>query len=396
MAVRAHVRPLLLGLLLAASVAWYIHALPEEPSPVRSSDPSSPWLLQQVDDAGVGLAELTGFTAPYGIALDPQGNLYVADLREGRVVRFDRGLRASGWLGAKAGGTPEVSGWHRGGEPVRGQGRGMFEMAHSIAFDARGRIYVADYRNARVHVYDADGRFDGYLFDPPSRPELAFRGSANAAIDRAGNIWVSDFDGHRVFKFSADGALVGWLGATAESGPSQGFRQSGAAVESSAPGGLSRPHMVQVDAQGFVYVVETGNNRVQKFSPRGEPLGWIGAREGGGLTDGWQDAGRPAASREPGGFDHPASLYLVGEEYFLIADNANHRVQKFGLDGRFRAWLGGREQGGWTRGWAQDGSSAPGREPGRFDFPCDAVQRDGRLYVADGHAGRVQVFSLPD
>jgi hypothetical protein len=152
--------------------------------------------------------------------------------------------------------------------------------------------------------------------------------------------------------------------------------------------------MVQVDDSGFVYVVETGNNRIQKFDSSGHVVGWIGARSDGTLTDGWTPDGTPQASADPGGSSSPVSIRLIPGSAFLVTDNGNNRIQKFSLDGRVVAWLGGKEGGGVTSGWEISGRSAIGTVPGAFDAPFDAQMRNGRLYVADGHNGRIQVFEI--
>jgi len=385
-------RLLVLVLALAAS-AWYLIWMREDAKTGKRTPTGPPWPVEQAMAGGVPVRILSGFAAPYGIALDARDNLYVADMRDARVLRFDPRLRMSGWLGARDGKPVQASGWHQDGKPVTGDAPGAYRLAHSIAFDGAGRSYVADYGNARVQRYSAQGEFLGAF--PPAPPSGLRFGAANASVDRFGNVWVADFDGHRVLRFGVDGDFRGWLGA-ARASHASGFHFDGEPVESAADGGLSRPHMVQVDGNGFIYVVETGNNRVQKFSPAGEALGWIGARADGQARAGWAIGGRPVPSREPGGFDHPASLQLVRDDYLLVADNANHRIQKFALDGRFLGWLGGRAAGGPSGGWLREGQAAQGREPGFFDYPFDVLQQHGHLYVADGHAGRVQVFELPD
>ncbi len=90
----------------------------------------------------------------------------------------------------------------------------------------------------------------------------------------------------------------------------RGFARDGVVIVPNAPGGLNRRHRLQVDAQGFLNVVERGNNRVQKFSPNGTPIGWIGwigGKADGSLTDGWENVSTLAATTLPGGFNAPVS-----------------------------------------------------------------------------------------
>lgn len=336
---------------------------------------------------------ITGFVGPYGLTPAADGNLYVSDLKEARVLRFDAGLRPTGWLGARSDRRGDSSGWHRQGRPAPGREPGMLQMAHSLDFDRNGRAFVADYAG-KVAVYQPDGRYAGDFFGSPPSSSLRLQGPANASFDAGGNLWISDFDGHRVYKFAPDFGLVGWLGARPGGRATAGFAQEGMATASREPGGLDRPHMVQVDAMGNIYVVERGNHRVQKFRPDGTSVGWIGAKADGSLTHGWEYRSDPAPSALPGGFDAPVSLQIVDGRYLLVADNGNHRIQRFTLQGRFAGWLGGRQDGSTTQGWAMTGLSMKGSAPGMFSAPYDARMREGRLYVADGHNARVQVFQF--
>ncbi len=338
---------------------------------------------------------LSGFIGPYGITPTEDGNLYVADLKEGRVIRFNSSLLPTGWLGVQADDLNNISGWHTDGSPVRGSSLGMFDMCHSIAFGRNGRIYISDYANGRVHIYDTDGTFRGYLFDPPRTPEVAFQGTPNAEFDTNYNLWVSDFDAHRIYKFAEDMSFLGWMGGKPDGTVTDSFVLEGSSDQSGDLGGFNKPHMVQVDDSGYIYVVETGNNRIQKFSPDGHALGWIGGKLDGTVTNGWEVGNSSIASNLPGGFNAPVSLRLIDNTYFLIADNGNHRIQKFSLDGHFLGWLGGKVNNRSTEGWATDGVSVEGSAPGFFSAPFDARYIRGKLFVADGHNGRIQIFEIP-
>ncbi|RKX23861.1 MAG: hypothetical protein DRP45_09485 [Candidatus Zixiibacteriota bacterium] len=363
----------------------------------------SRWKVDTADYAGGQLLLLTGFTGPYGVTIDQTGTLYVPDLKMGLVIRFTNELVFDGWLGM----TRErpgwlhswqASGWHYSGDVARGSEMGMFKMPHSIDFGQNDDLFVADYQNGRIHRYSSDGSFLGLFFDNPADSQLAFGGSANAWFDDSLNLWVSDFDKHRIVKFGLDGSLIGWIGERASGGITAGFEKTGSSKESSLLGGFSKPQMVRVDSSGNIYIIETGNNRIQKLSPDGLPLGWIGSLPDGSVTDGWSTDSVSAtcgwSTSIPGGFSAPVSLELAEDGMILVADNSNHRIQRFTLDGRFAGWMGGKAGGGLTSGWEMEGRSALGREPGMFVAPFDVKIHDGLLYVADGHNGRIQIFDL--
>ena len=99
-------------------------------------------LLRTLGTPGVAGVDASHFNQPTDMAIGPRGDVYVADgYGNNRVVQFNAQgefVRAWGQLGS---------------------GPGEFNLPHSIAMDQRGRLYVADRSNARVQVFDGEGRF---------------------------------------------------------------------------------------------------------------------------------------------------------------------------------------------------------------------------------------------
>ena len=389
---------LLLGLLALIAPTWLVTACDDDDNVTDGGGlpvPDTIWYVDTAAYAGGTLVILDGFQKPYGLAFDDTGNLYVPDLEEGRVIRFTPDLEFSGWLGAQQGGS--VDGWHLTGRPVKGTGDGQLYQPHSVAFDAAGDLWIGDYMSGtptgRVHIYLPNGNHSSLFFSEPLDTSLTFEAVANARWDDQ-NLWVADFDGNRIYKFVAPGDLVGWLGEHTGGGITHGFATTGRARQSSALGGLYKPHMVQELDSGYFLVVETGNHRIQKFDADGHFVGWLGARDNGSLTGGWAADGDSGASSTPGGFINPTSVRLTPDDELLVTDNGNNRIQKFDLDGHFLRWLGGLAGGGVTQGWQTGGLSVARNLPGAFDAPFDAQIQGGKLYVADGHNGRIQIFEL--
>jgi DNA-binding beta-propeller fold protein YncE len=122
---------------------------------------------------------------------------------------------------------------------------------------------------------------------------------------------------------------------------------------------LKFPGGVTVDASGNVYVSDTHNNRIQKFTARGVFL----SQWGGSGTS----AGRLA---------YPQCL-ATGGGYLYVADTHNNRIQKFTLDGSFVTQWG-----------------TLGKRSGQFSSPYGvAVDQTGNVYVADAHNHRIQKFT---
>lgn len=189
------------------------------------------WLWMAFGALGCG-EEPDDFARPTAVAFSPSGDIYVADgYDHGRIVRFD----SDGcWLGSF-------------GE--RGLGRGQFEVPHGIAIDADGRVYVADRDNARVQVFEADGRFVAAWHSPELGHPWA------VAIGPSGHVYVADGGNQtpggaprRIVELDTEGNILSVFGhETAE---------------------LESPHGLAVGADGSVYVADLSGRSVRKFVRR--------------------------------------------------------------------------------------------------------------------------------
>ncbi|HIE38579.1 MAG TPA: TIGR03663 family protein, partial [Anaerolineae bacterium] len=141
-------------------------------------------------------------------------------------------------------------------------------------------------------------------------------------------------------------------------------------TEGGAPGQFSWPRGIAVSPDGFVYVADSRNHRIQKFTADGTFVAAWGTF--GGCPD-----RRPA----PGTFCEPWGVAVGPDGAVYVADTWAHRIQKFTADGDFLAQWGTYGQYGIDAG------------PTAFYGPrAVAVGPDGEVYVADTGNKRVQVF----
>src|SRR6266540_3767266 len=166
---------------------------------------------------------------------------------------------------------------------------------------------------------------------------------AGLAVDAAGNVYVADSNNGRIQKFTSTGGFLTKWGSNG-----------------SGDGQFSFPAGVAVDAAGNVYVADSSNRRIQKFTSTGAFLTKWGSNVSG-----------------DGQFSFPFGAAVDGAGNVYVADSNNRRIQKF------------TSTGGFLTKWGSNGSS-----DGQFSFPQGvAVDAAGNVYVADTSNHRVQRFA---
>lgn len=228
-------------------------------------------------------------------------------------------------------GAHTVSRLDAGGSPVwttgsRGRGPGQFDHPTALAVDMRGRVLVVDRGNSRVQMLDRDsGRWLG-AFGAPGSAADRFNGARHIAV--AGDrIYVVDQYNHRVSVFDAVGRPLFAIG---------GFGTTG--------GSLNVPRGVAIDARGNVYVSESTEEAIKRYSAGGafvgridgdrveHPLGlafgaggvlWVADGVGGRVVALDVDSGtveRTLATRLPDGRPGaPTDIAVAGRELYVRA-----------------------------------------------------------------------------
>jgi virginiamycin B lyase len=182
--------------------------------------------------AGRGTAD-GQFDEPTGMAVAPDGSIYIADMNNNRIQKFD----ASGRFLSKWG--------------TRGRGEGQFDLPLDVAVDADGSVYVADHSNSRIQKFDSSGNIL-LQWGSWGTQDGQFEYVTGVAVDNRGYVYVCDNRGNRIEKFDTNGKFLGKWG-------SQG----------GGDGQFDFVFWITVDLQGNVYVSSDGGyDRVQKFRTR--------------------------------------------------------------------------------------------------------------------------------
>lgn len=215
----------------------------------------------------------------YGVDVDAGGNVYVAETNKDRVVKFsaegeyvtkisegisnnfDVAVLNNGQIGVSSGGNSKVLVFdsNLSANATDFQGTAGLPNANGgfrgLAVDNANFVYLLDNSGGTgmaVKKYDTRG----------SRPVLQFgtnagsgpgqfRGATDLAIDnRNGDIYVVDSGNNRVQRFDRDGRFISQFG-----GAGRGAGQ------------LDRPFGIAIDRDGYIYIADTGNKRIQKFAP---------------------------------------------------------------------------------------------------------------------------------
>jgi DNA-binding beta-propeller fold protein YncE len=167
---------------------------------------------------------------PRGIAVDREGNIYVADFGNHRIQKFNSNREF-------------VSGW---GE--QGNLPGQFKQPSAVFVGPNDDIYVTDTWNQRIQVFNKEGE---YIREWGA----AFFGPRGIAMNDQEQVYIVDTGNHKVRRFGIDGLeQLSWGGLGSE------------------PGRFKEPVGITTDADGQVYVCDNGNSRVQIFTANGKLL----------------------------------------------------------------------------------------------------------------------------
>ena len=229
-----------------------------------------------------------------------------------------------------------------------GSSEGQFVTPRNLAVGPDGSIYVTDSGNHRIQVFDDEGTFllswggegpdDGQFSEP-----------WGIAVSEEGVVYVADTWNHRIQAFSSTGQHL-WSSGTFFNAQSDTTQQ---------PGSFWGPRDIALDAEGYLYVTDTGNKRVQKFTPKGEFVEMWGS---GGII--------------PGAFEEPVGIDFDSQGNIYVADTWNRRIQKFDPDfSPLTEWE--------VVGWESDGV---------VNKPFLTIDDQDRIYISDPEGYRIIVY----
>lgn len=244
--------------------------------PSRSSIPGVPMFSfgrEGQDDGQV--------SRPWGLCVDREGNIIVADRRNNRIQIFNSRGEFKSMFGSK------------------GTGSGEFDLPAGITTDIYGRIIVIDKDNHRVQIFTSSGNFI-LKFGSFGKECGQFQYPWDVAVNTLGNIVVTDTRNHRIQLFTSDGTYITkyvFEGAN----PSKMLK------------GPTTPRGVCFTTSGNIIVSDFENHRLLMVDPTLSKVLQCVGREGSGI----------------GELNRPSGIVTDDDGRIIIADSKNHRVLVF-------------------------------------------------------------------
>jgi sugar lactone lactonase YvrE len=310
------------------------------------------------------------FDGPVDVAVDPEGNVYVADSANHRA----RVISPKGEVTTLAG-SDDV------GYADGSVAEALFSTPTGIALDESGNVYVADSAEMDPHplhvrIVTPDGTVTTLAgsgqsgFRDGVGIDAQFKVPAKVVVDTEGNVYVADINNHRIRLVRSDGTV-----STLAGDPKPGYA-AGYADGLAAEAKFNSPRSVAVDAKGNVYVADSGNHCIRVISPDGQVSTLAGAKEPG-YVDGQGSEAR---------FNFPAGIATDADGNLYVADTANHSIRQVTPEGLVTTLAGNGESGS-TDGL---GAEAQLRSPEGI-----AVDSGGNVYVADTGNHRIRKITQP-
>ncbi len=308
-----------------------------------------------------GTGTAASFNAPYGIACDGNGNLYVADQLNNEIRKI---VISSGVVTTLAGSTTAGT--------ADGTGAAAsFNKPTRVACDGNGNLYVADEYNFEIRKIvissgvvttlagsttagSADGTGTTARFNYPT----------GVACDGNGNLYVADNANNEIRKIVISSGVVTTLAGSTTAGTADG---TGAAAR------FYKPSDAACDGNGNLYIADQYNNEIRKMVISSGVVTTLAGSAAFGSTDGTGTAAN---------FYYPTGVACDGNGNLYVADMYNNEIRKIVISSGVVTTLAGSTTAG-----SADGTGTAAS----FNYPTGvACDGNGNLYVVDQNNNEIR------
>ncbi len=314
----------------------------------------------------------TSLFYPMDVAVDAEGNYYIADSTNYRIRKVD----TNGFLTDMVGSG--IPGYGGDGGPAE---EASLSKVYSIAMCNDGEIFIADRENSRIRKVDKEGIIStvagtgerGYSGDNGPAIQAMLYYPEGVACDNQGNFFIADALNQRIRKVDPAGIITTVVG-----NGNYGFSgDGGPAVQAS----MWHPRGIAVHADGTLYFVDRANHRVRKVDVQGI----ITTIAGTGVR-GYSGDGGPAKLAQ---LHTPLDVALDRTGNVYISDEQNNRIRRISKDGIVTTVAGNGTYDYCPRN-PVPATLTPFRLPSGI-----AIDDDGSIYIADNRNHSIRKVSHP-
>jgi sugar lactone lactonase YvrE len=318
--------------------------------------------------------------SPVAGVFDKNGNLYVADANNNRVLFYPAGSTTATRVYGQ-GGSFTTNGANKGGINAK-----SINYPWGVALDGSGNLYVSDCNNNRVlgypagsttavRVYGQGGSFTTNTANKGGISANSLYCPIGVAVDKKGNVYISDYENSRVLYYPSASTTATRVYGQGGSFTTNTENKGGISADS-----LDYPGLITLDKNSNLYVADYNNNRVLYY-PSGSTTATRVAGQGGSLTTNTANKGGISAKS----LSYPWGIAVDGSGNLYVADYDNNRVLYYPMGSSTATTVYG-QFGSFTANTANNG----GISASSLYYPLAvALDGSGNLYVFDGDNNRV-------
>lgn len=319
------------------------------------------------------LARETNLYLPFALTFDHQGHLLVVDRSHYRIRRIN--LKKASVETIAGNGLKKFRG---DGGPATGA---MLNFPHGLAVDSKDNLYISDKSHSRIRVINPQGIINtfagngtrGNLGDGGPALDAALFGPTSLVVNQKGELFFVSQSGRTnlIRKISRNGIIDQILGTT-----EQKFLK---AMHLGPKLGAINIHQfsdIALDKKGNIFISDRIKHQIRKWDTKGNLTTIAGISGDGSFTG----DGGPATKAT---LNDPAALTVDNQGNIYIADSGNNRIRKIDTQGIITTIAGnGRHE--------DSGDDGPALEAGIRSMDDLVVSPDGELYIASANSHRVR------